>query len=51
MYDSLHFNNLGQTLYAEEIFKSLGGVLVGPSPLEFNQRSPLGLETAFSVTP
>ncbi len=49
LFDPLHFNNFGQTLYAEEIFKALGGVLVGPSPLSFGERTPLGLQQQFSV--
>jgi lysophospholipase L1-like esterase len=42
LYDSLHFNDRGQTFYAEEVFKSLGGVLIGDSPLGGEPRSPLG---------
>lgn len=42
LYDSLHFNDLGQTFYAEEVFKALGGVLIGDSPLGGQPRSPLG---------
>ena len=51
LYDSLHFNSRGQTFYAEEIFKGLGGVLIGPSPLDAQPRSPLGLEASFSLQP
>lgn len=42
LLDSLHFNDLGHTFYAEEIFKALGGVLIGDSPLDGAPRSPLG---------
>jgi lysophospholipase L1-like esterase len=49
--DSLHFNDIGQTLYAEEIFKTLGGVLVGPSPLGGQPRTPLGTDQQFSLAP
>lgn len=49
--DPLHFNDIGQTLYAEEVFKALGGILVGPSPLGGQPRTPLNLEQQFSVTP
>jgi len=51
LFDSLHFNSRGQTFYAEEIFKGLGGVLIGPSPLDAQPRTPLGLEASFSVQP
>ena len=51
LYDSLHFNDRGQTLYAEEIFKVLGGVLIGESPLGGEPRSPLGLEKTYSFAP
>ena len=44
LYDQLHFNARGQALYAEELFMTLGGVLVGPSPMEDFGRTPLGLE-------
>ncbi len=49
--DALHFNNLGHTFYAEEVFKTLGGVLVGDSPLGGEPRSPLGLSQDFSFVP
>ncbi len=48
LYDALHFNDNGHTFYAEEIFKALGGVLVGDNPLAGNPRSPLGLERNWS---
>jgi len=48
MYDSLHFNGLGHILYAEEIFKTLGGVLVGDSPLGDDGQTPLGLNKTWS---
>ena len=51
LYDSLHFNDRGQTLYAEEIFKTLGGILIGESPLGGEPRSPLGLEKNYSFAP
>ncbi len=50
LYDELHFNDRGQTFYAEEIFKTLGGVLVGDSPLDGSPRSPLGLEQSWSFS-
>lgn len=50
LYDSLHFNDAGHTRYAEVIFEALGGVLVGPSPLE-GGRTPLGLEHHVGVLP
>jgi len=31
LYDQLHFNDDGHQLYAEEIFRALGGVIVGQS--------------------
>jgi lysophospholipase L1-like esterase len=31
--DELHFNDAGHDLYAHEIFRALGGVIVGDSPL------------------
>lgn len=47
--DPLHFNTFGQTLYAEEIFKAFGGVLIGPSPLNSGERTPLGTQQSFSI--
>ena len=38
--DALHFNDLGHDLYAHEVFRALGGVLVGPSPLASPPVSP-----------
>jgi lysophospholipase L1-like esterase len=49
LFDALHFNDRGQTLYAEEIFQTLGGVLVGPSPLGGDPRTPLGAERSYGV--
>ena len=46
--DTLHLNGAGHTLYAEEIFEVLGGVLVGESPIPTYGSSPLGLEKIFS---
>lgn len=31
--DALHFNDVGHDLYAHEVFRALGGVIVGASPL------------------
>ena len=31
--DALHFNEVGHDLYAHEVFRALGGVIVGASPL------------------
>lgn len=31
--DALHFNGLGHDLYAHEVFRALGGTIVGESPL------------------
>jgi len=50
LYDQLHFNDLGQSLYAEEVFTTLGGVLVGESPLGETGASPLGLRRNYGVT-
>ena len=55
LYDALHFNDKGQTMYAEEVFQSLGGVLIGPSPiggapntpLNLNPNTPTVIRTAF----
>lgn len=49
--DPLHFSALGQVLYAEELFKSLGGVLIGDSPLGELGNSPLGTERDFGFVP
>lgn len=49
LYDQLHFNARGQALYAEELFMTLGGVLVGPSPMTDFGRSPLGLERNYGL--
>jgi lysophospholipase L1-like esterase len=50
--DSLHFNGRGQTFYAEEIFKTLGGVLVGESsPLSDSPRAPQGAVHDFGIAP
>jgi lysophospholipase L1-like esterase len=51
LYDQLHFNDLGQSLYAEEVFETLGGVLVGESPLGSTGTSPLGLRRSYGVSP
>ncbi len=31
--DGIHFNEFGHDVYAHEVFRALGGVIVGPSPL------------------
>ena len=51
LYDSLHFNHAGATLYAETIFQALGGVFVGESPLPPHGMSPLGSVHDFGVMP
>jgi lysophospholipase L1-like esterase len=50
LQDSLHFNDRGQTFYAEEVFKALGGVLIGESPLGGEPRSPLGTTQNWSFS-
>lgn len=49
LFDSLHFNDLGHTLYAEEIFLTLGGALIGDSPLGGQSRDNLGLTPTWSL--
>lgn len=49
--DALHFNDAGHTLYAEEVFKALGGVLLGPSPLSGAPITPLGTEHSYGYSP
>ncbi len=44
--DQVHFNEEGHTFYAEEVFTTLGGVLVGPNPL-FEGSTPLGLRRSY----
>lgn len=51
LYDALHFNAAGQTLYAEEIFWSLGGVHLGESPFGELGHHPLGTEHSFGYEP
>ena len=51
LYDQLHFNDLGQTLYAEEVFTTLGGVLLGPNPLGETGTTPLGLSRNYGLSP
>lgn len=48
LYDALHFNDKGQTMYAEEVFQSLGGVLIGPSPIGGSPTTPLNLNPEYS---
>ena len=50
LYDALHFNDKGQTMYAQEVFQSLGGVLVGDSPLGGSPTSPLNLNPSYSYS-
>jgi lysophospholipase L1-like esterase len=50
LYDPLHFNDLGQTFYAEEILRTLGGVHVGASPLHHG-RASYGADQSWSFTP
>jgi lysophospholipase L1-like esterase len=49
--DPLHFNGRGQIIYAEQVFKTLGGVLIGPNPLGENGVSPIGLERNYGLAP
>ncbi len=49
--DPLHMNNEGHVAYAEEIFRTLGGVLLGPSPLGVEGHTPIGLRRHFGVAP
>ena len=49
--DPLHFSAKGQVLYAEELFKSVGGILLGDSPLGELGNSPLGTDRDFGFTP
>lgn len=51
LYDALHFNAAGQTLYAEEIFQTLGGVHLGESPFGELGHHPLGTEHSFGYEP
>jgi len=51
LYDMLHFNHAGATLYAEIIFQSLGGVFVGESPLPPHGLTPLGAIHDFGLSP
>jgi len=51
LYDTLHFNAAGQTLYAEEIFETLGGVRFGPSPFGELGHTPLGDHHDYGYAP
>ena len=51
LFDMLHFNHAGATLYAEVIFQSLGGVFVGDTPLPPHGLSPLGSVHDFGLSP
>ena len=51
LYDQVHFNDRGQTLYAEEIFTALGGVLTAPNPLTGGGTTPLGLRRDYGLSP
>ncbi|MCA9537702.1 MAG: hypothetical protein KC620_02365 [Myxococcales bacterium] len=48
LFDALHFNDMGQTIYAEEVFRTLGGVYIGDSPLSHGV-APLGLRRSYGV--
>ena len=49
--DPLHFGAKGQVLYAEELFTTMGGILIGDSPLGELGTSPIGLDRDFGFTP
>ena len=50
--DPLHFGAKGQVLYAEELFRSIGGIHIGAeSPLGPLGQSPLGVERDFGFVP
>ena len=50
LYDELHFNDAGQSLYAEEVFETLGGVLIGPNPLGASGSDYLGLRRDYGLS-
>jgi lysophospholipase L1-like esterase len=49
--DMLHFNDRGHSLYAEEIFLTLGGALIGDSSLGGQSRDNIGLSPTWSLAP
>jgi lysophospholipase L1-like esterase len=49
LVDSLHFNDAGHTLYAYEVFRALGGVIVGDLPLPTDR--PFDNERSFGFVP
>jgi lysophospholipase L1-like esterase len=49
LYDALHFNDRGHTLYAEEIFMTLGGFVIGDGPLGGQARANIGSTPSWSV--
>ena len=50
--DPLHFSAKGHILYAEELFRSVGGILIGStSPLGELGQSPIGAERNFGFVP
>ena len=51
LYDELHMNDRGHTLYAEEIFQTLGGVRRGDSMIGGEGRGNLGVESRFGFAP
>ena len=51
LFDPLHFNAEGHTVYAETLFQVLGGVLIGPSPLSPNGSADIGLAHTWSWVP
>jgi len=50
LFDALHMNEAGANHYAETVFEVLGGVLVGPSPLD-SGATPLGLDKSYALVP
>ena len=49
LFDELHMNDLGHTLYAEEIFQTLGGVRRGEVIIGGEGRESLGETSHFGV--
>jgi len=47
--DALHFNDRGHTLYAEEIFMTLGGFVIGDGPLNGQARANIGSTPSWSL--
>ncbi|MED6309396.1 MAG: SGNH/GDSL hydrolase family protein, partial [Pseudomonadota bacterium] len=50
LYDELHMNAFGHTLYAEALFETLGGVRLQSNPLSDGARSPLGRRAPIGVS-